>query len=218
MKKRRLMKKLLQLVIFVSIPATSFAQWKADVGLNVIPLMARSVEISSELRRHPAYSLNFNVGYTFKSGHIGLADYKVYDFITKRRTSGGFLKAGGRIYLTGLSGKERKTDFFVGAQVIVSQYHQTAIREPIDGGQNYVGRSAVSANGIIVSPAVSFGLARELSKKLSMDCGVQKSFVTDRDDYIGRSARNYQPGMGSGQSDPFIGYLQGILALRYRIN
>ena len=211
------MKKLLQLLILVGIPATSLAQWKADVGLNVVPLIARSVEISSEFSKHPGYSLNFNLGYTFNSSHVGLTDYDVYDFISNRKTSGAFVKFGGRLHLASLGGRERRTNFFVGAQVIASQYRQTAIREPIDGGQNYVGRSAISANGTNVSPAVSLGFTRKITQKFTLEWGVQKSFISQRNDYIGRRARNYQPGMGSGQSDPFIGYLQGILALRYRI-
>ena len=213
------MKKLLQLILLIiSFPGVSIAQWKADIGVNVIPIIAKSVEITSEFKRHPGYSINVNLGYTFDTGHIGLADYKVYDFISNRKTSGAFLKAGGRLYLASLGGKKRQTDFFIGAQIIGSQYHQTAIREPIDGGQNYVGKSAFSANGVIISPAVSFGITREIYKKFLLECGIQKSFISYRDDYLGRSARNYQPGMGSGQSDPFIGYLQGIVAVRYRLN
>jgi len=158
------MRKFLKLFFFVSaLPSVTFAQWRADIGINVIPVIANSVEITSEFSRHPGYTFIFNLGYTIQSGHTGLVDHKVYDQISNRKSSGAFLKAGGRIYLASLNGQQRKSNFFVGAKIIVSQYHQTAVMVPIDGGQNLEGETPVSSNGVIISPAISLGFTRKLS-------------------------------------------------------
>ncbi|GGN06149.1 hypothetical protein GCM10010967_46660 [Dyadobacter beijingensis] len=193
------------------------AQWKTSLGVNIPPVIAKSVEISSELSRHPAYSLNFNIGHTFKTGHTGLIDRKVNDGIRERRTSGTFVKAGVRLYPTSTSGKKKRNHFFVGATLILSQYKQTALRQNLlndTGGIDI--RTPVSVKGTTLFPAATIGFQHNLTKFLILDWGVQKSFVFRENNYLGLKDRNYQPGAGSAQSDPFIGYFQGIVALKYQ--
>ncbi|QRR00052.1 hypothetical protein [Dyadobacter sandarakinus] len=193
------------------------AQWKASAGINLPPLIARSVEVSSELSRHPGYSLIFQAGQTFKSSHIGLTDYKVDDRISQRKTSGTFLKAGGRIYPGSLSGKQQRNRFFAGALLIFSHYNQTALMRDLlqdsGFGEQY---TWVSAKGTTLFPAATIGFQHQLTRSFILEWGVQKSFVIRRDNYLGSRQRNYQPGAGSAQSDPFIGYFQGIVAVKYQ--
>jgi len=104
------------LLLFLSIVFQSYcaAQWTRQLGFNVVPVIANSLELVSEFSRHPRYSLNFNAGYTFNTSHVGMIDHKVYDGLSQRKTSGAFAKAGGKLYLTGLNGKQRKTNFYLG--------------------------------------------------------------------------------------------------------
>ena len=64
------------LSLFLLASASCHAQWKTSVGINIPPIIAKSAEISSEFNRHPAYSLNLNLGHTFKTGHTGLIDLR----------------------------------------------------------------------------------------------------------------------------------------------
>lgn len=192
------------------------AQWQASAGINFAPLIARSVELNSEFMKHPGYALNLNIGGTFNTGHVGLIDFKKYDGVTNRRTSGAFVKAGGKLYPSGLSGKQRRNNFYVGALVIVSQYKQSALKREFQNGEFSDISIPSSVEGVTAFPAISFGFVHNISRQLILDWGVQKSFVIRKDDYLGTKMRNYQPGGGSHQSDPFIGYLQGILSLKYR--
>lgn len=199
--------------LFFLTTSMALAQWKANVGINIPPIIAKSAEISSEFSHHPGYSLNFNVGHTFKTGHIGLLDNDVYDRISQRRTSGTFLKGGARLYPTSFSGKERRSHLFVGAFLIFSQYRQTALFEKLEVSDTYV---PVSSKGVALFPAATIGFKHHLNRSLILEWGIQKSFVFRENDYLGRRLRNYQPGAGSAQSDPILGYCQGILALRYQ--
>jgi hypothetical protein len=111
--------------------ASCHAQWKTSVGINLPPIIAKSAEISSEFSRHPGYSLNLNLGHTFKTAHTGLIDYKVYDGVSQRRTSGTFLKAGAKLYPMSISRKQKRNQFFIGAYFILSQFRQTALQREL---------------------------------------------------------------------------------------
>lgn len=207
------------LSLFFLSSALCHAQWKTSVGINIPPIVARSAEISSEFSRHPAYSFNLNLGHTFKTGHTGLIDYKVYDGVSQRRTSGTFLKAGTRLYPASISGKQKRNRFFIGAYFILSQYRQTALQqeqsEDLEFSDIY---TPISRKGTTIFPAATIGFQHNLTKSVILDWGVQKSFVLRENNYLGRRNRNYQPGAGSAQSDPFFGYFQGILSLKYKFS
>jgi len=210
------MKKRILFLFIFCLPSLSFAQWNAQLGVNVIPVIAKTLEISSEFSHHPGYSLTLNAGYTLKTGFTGIPDYKVYDYISERQTSGAFLKTGGRLYLQSLNGTQRRTNFFIGAALIISQYNQKALRRltgpNYENTDNYVN---VDSKGVSLCPAVSMGFSRRLSKKFTLDWGLQKAFLNRGDDFIGTKNRNYQPGAGSGQSI-ISEYFQGNLTLKYQ--
>ncbi|SEJ75971.1 hypothetical protein SAMN05216327_118159 [Dyadobacter sp. SG02] len=209
--------RLIFFTIFFLTTIVARAQWKTSLGINIPPVIAKSIEISSELSRHSGYSLNFNIGHTFNTGHTGLIDHKVNDGISERSTSGTFVKAGVRLYPTSISGKQKRNHFFVGASLILSQYKQTALQQNLleDAGFMDI-RIPVSVKGTTLFPAATIGFQHNLTRFLILDWGVQKSFVIRENNYLGRRERNYQPGAGSAQSDPFIGYFQGIIAFKYR--
>jgi hypothetical protein len=116
-----------------------------------------------------------------------------------------------------MSGKKKRNHFFVGASLVLSQYKQTALQQNLSEDAGFMDiRTPVSVQGTTLFPAATIGFQHNLTKFLILDWGVQKSFVLRGNNYLGIRDRNYQPGAGSAQSDPFIGYFQGILALKYQ--
>jgi len=52
------MRKLFLLLFLIIFHSNCSAQWTRQIGINVVPLIANSVEVVSEFNRHPGYSLN----------------------------------------------------------------------------------------------------------------------------------------------------------------
>ena len=209
----------LSLLLLVTIQTGASAQWQARVGVNVIPLAIRTVELTSEFSKHPAYALTFNAGYAYKSSFDGLIKAKVDDGVDDRQTSGVFFKVGGRIYLLSLNRKEPGFNLFIGAQLIGSQYRQRAIAQVLDpgffpNGQPFI---AVQATGFLWGTALSGGATFRLSKKLALDAGLQYGFQPKRTDYLGDRLFNYQPGFGISRAGQYVTSVQAILTLKYRL-
>ena len=194
------------------------AQWQKCVGLNMLPLIARTIELTSEFGPHPAYALTVNVGYTHRSPFDGIVKVKVYDGVKDRQSSGGFLKVGGRLYLLSLTGRQPPVNLFAGAQLIGSQYHQTGTVQIIDPGFSPVPQAPyVEANGFVWGAAVTGGLTVRMAKRVTLDGGIQYGFQPTRHDYIGDRSFNYQPGFGISRTGSRVTSLQGILTVKYRL-
>gem|GEM_PF-6950827 len=193
------------------------AQISKYIGINTPPVLTRTLEITSEIQPHPAYSVTLQTGYTFNTPFTGIDYQLIHEFIHSRRTSGFFYKLGGRAYLLSLGGNERSKNLFIGAMIIGSHYTQSAIYEPNDPANPInIPKQNREAKGTVFSPAITAGFSVNLSKSLGLDVGVQHALKVKRDDLIGARDRNYQPGMGAKSSDPVLGYVQGILNLKYR--
>lgn len=199
--------------LILLIPVFCSAQWEKQVGLNVIPLVAKSVEVVSEFTTHPGYGLTLNAGYTFGTDYIGIVTTDVDDGVRERSTSGFFAKAGGRVYPFSLGGRDRRMNFFTGMSLVLSQYNQTALKRELTNDFMLRPLEPVRSDGVVLFPALSLGFSHRLSQYLILDWGVQKAFVNRKDDYIGRKGKNYQPGAGGGES---FDYLQGQLVLKYK--
>ncbi|TLV03730.1 hypothetical protein [Dyadobacter luticola] len=202
------------LLSMLILPAAAQAQWTRQIGINVVPLIARTLEVNSEFSDHPGYGLTLSAGHTFRTPHTGLINYDVYDGIDDRKTSGTFVKAGIKLNLNSITGTVQRTNFYIGTALILSQYRQTAMKRELDDVDRVT--FPVSTSGVTLCPAVSMGFTTKIGKHLIFDWGVQKAFVYREDDFIGTRARNYQPGAGAEQATPFVSYVQGMLSLRYR--
>lgn len=193
--------------------AAAHAQWTGKAGVNFVPLVARSVEATAEISNRSWYALTADLGYTFNTGHIGMFDYRVYDFYEDRKTAGIYSRLGARWYTNGF-GPSKDVRFYVNPLLVISNYRQTALRTSPE--EQNLPPVKVSASGTVLLPALRIGFTRSLSQKLSIDFGAQKALSPRRDDMFGTRMRNYQPGAGSGQSTPTVGYLQGYLALKMK--
>lgn len=211
------MRVLFCIALMLSAASAAHAQWIGKAGINIIPAVASSAEVTSDFSNRSWYALTADVGYTFNTGYTGIYDDKVWDFHSRRRTSGLYGRLGGRLYTPGF-GPSREVRFYVNPLLVISGYRQTALRSSYEDPEQPPVK--VSASGTVLVPALRMGFTRPLSQKLSIDFGVQKALNPRRDDMIGSRSRNYQPGAGSGQNPPFIGsgqttrYLQGYLALK----
>ncbi len=213
------MRRLFCITLILSAAPAAYAQWTGKAGINFIPVIAKSVEVTSEFSNRSWYALTADAGYTFNTGYTGISDYLDWDFYDRRRTSGLYARLGGRLYTPGF-GPSREVRFYINPLMVISNYRQTALRSsPEDPKLPPV---KVSASGTVLIPALRIGFTRPVSRKLSIDFGVQKSLNPKRDDMMGSRLRNYQPGAGSHQNPLFLevrhtralGYLQGYLTLK----
>ncbi|PKK36685.1 hypothetical protein BWI96_09905 [Siphonobacter sp. SORGH_AS_0500] len=204
-------KSLLTIVLFFSLANLSFAQWKTRLGANVLLLPLRTLEVTAEFQKHPAYSLTLHTGYVHRSGYAGLGGMKVNDMIDERCTSGWFGKVGGRLYPLSLTGNELATNFFIGAQVIASGYNQSGVRR--DDMNN--SSEDIKASGLLAGGALTGGLTFKLSKRFRLETGVQYGFQPWRDDYLGNIDKNYQPGFGISRAGKSVRSIQGFIILSF---
>lgn len=175
----------------------AFAQWETQIGVNLLPLTVRSFEISSEFSRNPHLAITAQAGYLHKTGFTVIWDDKVGDGVGNRRTSGAFYKIGARYYFLKSTVKPRKVTPFIGAMLIGSHYAKTAdssyYSTPLTGERIY---TKISRKGFSWGPSMTIGLSFRLSNRLSLDGGMQYSYMINNDDWIGSKARNYEPGFG----------------------
>lgn len=193
------------------------AQWKRQIGLNLVPMAAKTIEVTTELSHHPAYGIQVHGGYTFATGMESIYQNKVYDGVRERKTSGVFGKVGGRVYWFSLGGESPRVNLFTGVAFIVSQYKQSAEKADLTsqvGDWNY---ELVEARGVLVAPSFSVGLTHRLTNRFNLDWGFQHAYPQKRTDFIGLPGRNYQPGIGNRQEFGFLKYTQGLLVLKYRL-
>ncbi|MFC5410565.1 hypothetical protein ACFPMF_14655 [Larkinella bovis] len=191
--------------------------WQKTLGLNlVLPPNAHTLEFTSEWSPTPAFALTLNAGYTYKASFRGAG--KVYDGVKNRQSSGAFFKLGGRTYLLSRRNKQPRINVFFGAQLIGSQYRQTATVDVIDPGFSPNPPDPhPHVNGFLWGAGLSGGLTLWLAKRVALDGGIQYGFQPLRTDYIGRRIFNYQPGFGLSRSGQRVTSLQGILAIKYRL-
>lgn len=208
-------KGILILLISCCLSGVCMAQWNTKIGINVVPLITKTLDIESEFSYHPGFAFQVGIGGTFNTSYQGLIHFDVYDGIEDRRTSGAFFKAGGKLYLNNLKGVVHRNNFFIGATGVFSYYHQKAMKrdlntEDIDNVKSY----PVEVKGLLFAPTISTGFWHRLNDKLSLEWGVQVPLYISRNNFLGLRDRNFQPGLGSGSLIP---YLQGILMLKYQL-
>lgn len=191
------MKKLYILLLLCLLTVQSFAQWEKQIGVNLLPIAIGSYEVSGEFSHIPQLAIVANAGYLHKTGFEVIWDDDVGDGIENRRTSGAFYKMGVRYYFVRPTAQPRKVKSFVGVLLIGSHYSKTA--DTTDLNSHFTGDliyAKTSRKGFSWGPAISFGLSFRLSSRLSLDTGIQNSYMVRDDDRIGRRSRNYEPGFG----------------------
>jgi hypothetical protein len=209
--------KRIQLLAFFSVLLSieGRAQWQKQVGINVVPLLAQSLEATSEFSHTAWYSLSLDVGYTYRSRYKGIGYREFHDGHNNRTTSGVYARFGPRFYTPGF-GPSKKVRFYVNPLLVFSSYRQQA--DFVSDVMDQKNTSPVSARGAVLIPALRVGLSRPVSKRMVIDFGAQKARKPGRDDLFGSPARNYQPGTGAGERFFFNRpYLQGYFALKWRI-
>lgn len=196
----------------------AYAQKEIQVGVNIPPIIAKTLEVTSTFTTHPGYSINLNAGSTFGTSLSGPWLYDIYDGVGDRKTKGVFLKGGGRLFPFNMTGKKRRGNFYVGGFLILSHYNQEAMQKDLsDLNNDYPKETPISAKGTVFAKAFTMGFTHHLNSRLELDWGFQKSFGIKRSDYLGYPDRDYQPGVGTrSMNEWYSKYVQGVLSLRYR--
>ncbi len=198
---------ILGILIFTSI--VSKAQTQKSIGINLVPLIAKTLEINGEVKPKQWFAINAGTGYTFNTNYSGIIRWNIGDNTKDRQTSGWFLKSSFLFYPTGLKGKERKTRFFVGAGLALSTYNQSLTYIPF--GSSEEPERTMTYKGALLSPIASIGFTSKIASRIYLNWGLQHAFYIPREGVIGTGRYNYQPGLGGQPSE----YLQGIVALKY---
>jgi outer membrane protein W len=217
------MKKIYLIFLLSVLYGSATAQWEKRIGVNLLPLTVRSLEITSEFSPKSCFAFTVNAGYVNNTAYEGLSGSKVGDGVTERKTSGTFYKIGARYYFRRYADIPPKVNIFAGALLIGSHYAKTAYR---DDFIKQTGPQKVSKSGFSWGPALTAGLTFRISRSIQLDTGIQYGFLSKADRNIGRGDFNYEPGFGASKTPlliPFIPPLallatnsQAILALKYQ--
>jgi outer membrane protein W len=218
------MKKIYLLLLLLAIYGNAAAQWEKRIGVNLLPLTVRSLEITSEFSPKSCFAFTLNAGYVNNTAYEGLSGSKVGDGVTERKTSGIFYKAGARYYFRSYADVPPKVNIFAGLLLIGSNYSKTAYQ---DDYVTQTGPEKVTKSGFSWGPALTAGLTFRINRRIHLDAGVQYGFLPKADRNIGIQSFNYEPGFGASKTPlliPFIPPLailatnsQLIMAVKYQL-
>lgn len=196
------MKKLISTLIAALVTLycyTQETQGKYSIGLNLPPLIGKTIDLRFENNLNPHWTLQLSAG-AMIDNHIKGSVYKVYDGLAYFNNSGFFGSAGIRYYYH----KEvKKSALFGGVKIINGYFDQS--------GRYEEGHNQVSESGYFIATGIEAGVSWRLSDKFKLDTGLQYSPVIYADRQVSRFF-SVLPGIGA------IADLQGILAFKYFIN
>lgn len=213
----RLVTAMLSLLSLLSL--TAFAQrWEPHLGLNLGPLLSRSLEATYELTTPDRNGAVFgNVAYTAERQKTAYFSPQPAPTLREfsQRTDGGFLKVGGKIFFN----PQGIVKGFVGLVAVASRYHnqnrtviegsdwpaysEPLIRHSVERGWSFAAGAIVGANA-------------QLTPRFDVDLGVQVTRPFDQQfGYVPvNDVVYFRPGIGSGGGAVA---LQGMLTLKYRL-
>jgi len=193
------MKKLILTLVAILITLHSYTQetqGKYSIGLNLPPLIGKTIDLRFENNLNPHWALQLSAGVMIDN-HMKGSVYKVYDGLSDFNNSGFFASAGIRYY----HHKEvKKSALFAGVRIISGYFDQS--------GRYEEGHNQVSESGYFIATGIEAGVTWRLSDKFKLDTGLQYSPVIYADRQVSRFF-SVLPGIGA------IADLQGILAIKY---
>jgi hypothetical protein len=169
---------------------------KYSVALNLPPLIGHTIDLKIENNWKPHWTMQFGLGAMIDNKIKG-SWVKVGDGTTDWTNSGFFASFGIRFNTR----KEiEKNTFFAGLKLIDGYFIQHA--------KNYENDIPIKRKGNFLAAGLEAGITIKVTKKVSMDTGLQYSPVL----YSNRQASEWYsilPGVGA------ICDLQGILTIKY---
>lgn len=188
---------------------TTFAQrWERHLGLNVGPLLSRSLEVTYELTTPDRNgAVFFNVGNAFNA-RISNPDAPSGPgpYLVETRTSGMFGKIGGKVYVN----PYQRIRFFGGIELIAARYGSTRLSEFIPDFPPYGGMvGEYPQRGWVAAFGGALGVNTQFYRRLGIDAGVQMSKPISETDKT-----FFFPGVGATKVAVPV---QAILSLKYRL-
>ena len=222
------MKKIYLLFILSALSTETIAQWEKRIGINLLPLSVRSLEITSEFSRRPRFAFTVNAGYVYNSPYEGISGIKVYDGVQNRKTSGPFLKVGSRFYFMKPKVTQKKVNIFAGVLLVGAYYDKKADTEVIYSNfPTDVIFKKTTKKGFSWGPAMTAGLTLRINRRIDIDAGIQYGFMIENNQNIGRKDFNYEPGFGTSKTPALLIFVpplallathaQAIVTLKYRL-
>lgn len=191
------------LIIFLITRNIVFGQekenWNHDIGINLLQILATTIDLTYEFSNNPRYTMIVNPGYTINYANsfdfIGFfltPHYKCgNDGYSMKNQSGGFIKIGMKFNFRNKT--EKKNYFYLGAFMTNSLINEKAEYENWDIPNSQV--EYLNHKIFIFGLTGAVGYNFRISNKLNSDFGIHISMPSkDYDDLYGYS--NYIPGMG----------------------
>ena len=191
------------------------AQRTVRVGVNVIPTLNRTIDLGIEVGDGKNLEFFGQVGYSFGQQQETYTYFDDYPSIGSRwfKTSGGFLKIGGRI----TSNQARRWRVFAGSHLTGSLvYDQSG--STITGRCGFAGcfpypspfvRTNPTERVLLFAVGGSAGVSVQVMKRLEVDLGVELNKILSGEERL-LQPDAYKPGIGLS---PF----HALLNVQYRL-
>ena len=188
-------------------PAYSWAQSGIYTGINGVPFLFGTLDVSAEREVSPFLALRIRGGGRIQGRQQGevpriapLADY------IQLKNRGAFLALGARVF------DRTSTDYPYIALDIAGVYYSEDIYRESSGG----GSRIHHAEDFTLGASLTIGMLSRLSSRFELDLGLQFGFSPARDDLLAY----YYPGMGFttfgfGRYGVKGGHMQPVVGLRY---
>lgn len=213
------MKRLFTAALCLLSLTASAQRWEPHVGLNVGPLLSRSLEATCELTTPDRNGAVFgNVGFTVERQKTATFSPQPGPTLREfsQRTDGGYLKVGGKVFFN----PQGALKGFVGLVAVASHYRNR--NRILFGGSDLpffdeLTESFSTVRGWSFAAGAVAGANARISARFDLDLGIQVARPLDQQfgNLEGREVVYFRPGIGSGGGAMA---LQAILALKYRLH
>lgn len=178
-----------------------------QIGLNVVPLFDKTVELNATWTNSPEYDFYFQGGYTFPRNYLKNKNDFEWQY-WEGKSSGAYLRVGGRAFLN----SNRKFRMFLGVQFTESYFKQSGTKYHVIEcfmAPCYPLESAAAKKTNMLSAGITGGFRTNLASCLSLDLGIQaNTYVFGKPDLLNNTV--YVPGVGRKP-------VQGVASIQYTL-
>jgi hypothetical protein len=178
-----------------------------QIGLNVVPLFDKTVEVNATVLRTPGYEIFLHGGYSFPKLYQ-TNQHELNDRYWEGKAGGAYLKLGARAYWNE-TGKFR---IYLGPQLTAGYLNQagksTTVVYCIIGPCPRLEREGKNRQNFL-SGGITTGVTTNLTPRLTLDLGIQaNTYVFEKPDLLNNTV--YVPGVGRKP-------VQGVASIQYTL-
>ncbi|KAA9349898.1 DUF3575 domain-containing protein [Larkinella humicola] len=180
---------------------------RSQIGVNVVPLFDKTVEVNASWTNSPNYDFYFQGGYTFPRHYQKNKNDFEWQY-WEGKSSGAYLRVGGRAFLN----PNRKFRMFLGVQLTESYFKQSGTNYQVIEcivAPCYPLESAAAQKNDRLSAGITGGFRTNLASRLTLDLGIQaNAYVFGKPDLLNNTV--YVPGVGRKT-------VQGVASIQYTL-